>query len=273
MLAYFSIDGGWLTGICRDFVLEGKWRHALATFTEGLEGISTDQAILILRGQYRLEGVNTIDLVEDNTPEAAEYLETLAWQYAGLWHRAGIGEFLPYALVTHLAAEDVPDFPRIPLSSEKWDTARLLYYADDPKKDICTDIAMEDSGVGIIWRKVEDPPLWIRGAGSHCEAMDAFNAAGKWLERRSPQKEIDSYYWRATSTRSTSDRRNRTRICLQGPATSSRTGASTGAPTCTIQGSRTGYSSTSSRSRSMIPRRRLTVATGFVFRRALQAAT
>lgn len=196
--AHFSIDGGWLTNICRDFVLEGKWRHALATLVDGLEGISTDQALSILRGQQRLDGVNSVEMVDDHTPGAAEYISTLAWQYAGLWHRAGIGEFLPYAIVTHLSAEDVPNFPRIPLMTEKWDTARILYYADDPEKDTCTDIALEDSGVGIIWRRVEDPPLWLRGVVGHLEAMDVFNAAGKWLERRSPQRETSSY-WKSPS--------------------------------------------------------------------------
>jgi hypothetical protein len=180
-IAHFSIDGEGLTDIVRSLVTEGRWRHALRILSDGLPGISVEECLSILRGDCKLVGVNDLDLVPDD--DAAKHKALLAWQFGHLWHRPD-GEWEPYATVTHFGAGDVSS--EIPmysggLISTKWADARIRYYMDNAS-DISTVEGIDRKD--ILWRRVEDPPLWIRGLKTSAEALEVAQAAGHRLEKR-----------------------------------------------------------------------------------------
>lgn len=173
--AHFSIDGEWLTEIVRSLVAEGRWRHALATLVDGLHGISTDEALSVLRGEYKLVGVNECALVAEDAEVTAAHVALLAWQYAGLWRKRP-GELLqPYAVVTNYGRCDLPrsDWP-------KSENARALFYADDAQRDTVKILDRQ----AVLWRRVDDPPLWLRGLDTAEQAMADFKARGRHLDER-----------------------------------------------------------------------------------------
>lgn len=66
---HFSISGDYLTDVTRQMVLEGRWRTALDLLVNGLDGFTIDQAVSVLKGTAKLDGVNTVNLVEDDQEE------------------------------------------------------------------------------------------------------------------------------------------------------------------------------------------------------------
>lgn len=103
---HFSISGESLTKHVRELVLEGNWRHAVSTLVDGLEGMTHDLALAVLKGDKRLAGKDEDLHDEDESSEIrkslqAEYAEallgnTLCW--GGKHYRA-------YALVTELGPD------------------------------------------------------------------------------------------------------------------------------------------------------------------------
>lgn len=187
----FSIDGSYLANTARNFVTEGRWRDGLGLLTRGLEGISTDDAISILRGTHTLTGVNEVDLVEDGSEEAAEHIALVLWQNAGLWRRPGKGLWAPYASVISLDRRDIPEDRSFRLDPEKFGHQRILFYADDPAKDWETDEReiLGRLGLGaVLWRKVPDPPLWLEGSDTSGAALTEFLQSHR-LEERGPWDE------------------------------------------------------------------------------------
>lgn len=185
--ACFSVEGEFLTDLCRSFVTEGRWRHAMATLVEGLPGISTDQVMSILRGTHKLAGVNDLELTPEDRREKAESHEQLvAWQYAGLWRRAGGEMWRPYAVVTHLGREDVPDFS-FSSQPDLWGRHRILHYADDSRADDFTEEgeALSCTGLAaVLWRRAHDVPLWLRGHDTARAALDEYLRLGHCLDER-----------------------------------------------------------------------------------------
>ena len=60
----FNIDGEWLANFARTRVDEGRWDAALNLLTDSLEGLSTDQAIAILKGKATLTGNSRANNIE-----------------------------------------------------------------------------------------------------------------------------------------------------------------------------------------------------------------
>ncbi len=147
---HFSIDGAFMTDHARNLVLEGRWDHAMRTLVDGLEGMSTDIAISILKGDAKLVGVNDLDLEDD---DATKYKADLDYQFAGVFADTN-GRFLrPYAVVTSWGRDDLltgdarTDITNNARGSQMAVVTSLgrntyrqpLHYADNP----ATDIALE----------------------------------------------------------------------------------------------------------------------------------
>jgi hypothetical protein len=196
----FRIDGEWLTDHCRSLVTEGRWRLAMATLIDGLPGISTDQVFSVLRGSHKLLGVNEVVIVpEDRLDDLAKYQRLVRYQFGGIWRRSGRELWQPYAIVTHLGSEDLPG-DVTSRSREKWGRRRILYYADDPKKDIQTDSEPGgDMGLAVLWRKLADPPLWIDGHDDSGAALAEALAIGRRLEERGASFEYTSSFWQSAA--------------------------------------------------------------------------
>lgn len=72
----FQIHGDFITDHCRSLIEEGKPKNAWLILTEGLPGITTEQAAEVLTGRKKLEGVNDVDLVDDDAgaESSAEFI-------------------------------------------------------------------------------------------------------------------------------------------------------------------------------------------------------
>lgn len=193
----FQIDGEYLTDLARDLVTESKWRHALRILMEGVQGFGYSDALAILRGESKLVGMNSLDLVaEDRTEKRDAYLKLLTWQYEGCWQRPD-GMWQPYANVTSFCIDDIPSGISSRLCGQfginpRWANARVLYYADDPYRDR----VFEEHDIGekyssVIWRRIDDPPLWLEGNKSPQVALASFEAAGRRLEVRGASELFD----------------------------------------------------------------------------------
>lgn len=91
----FSISGAYITDVARQLVEEGKWRNALNLLVEGLQGFTIDDAVKVLKGSARLEGVNSVDLVEDD--QEAVMKEMLDDQFSGMYlHEGSLYEAVSY---------------------------------------------------------------------------------------------------------------------------------------------------------------------------------
>lgn len=142
-IAHFSIDGGWLTEHARNLVREGRWDHAMRTLVDGLEGMTTDIALRILKGDAKLVGVNDVDLADDDD---AKYKEALDWHFSGVFVDSNGRYLRPYAVVTAWGSEDLcdqytvmtPGSQRAEVSyrstTRSW--RNPLIYADNPNVDV-----------------------------------------------------------------------------------------------------------------------------------------
>lgn len=171
----FVIDGAWLADTARAMCIEGRWETGYEVLKDGLEGITADQVLAILRGEQTLTGDSTVGVgMEPFTGEAqTKYLNDFAYQFEGVW-KTEDGRYLrPYAVVTAWGPEDLYYIPGSGHGTQRYfrggpstkgsdqiiaksngatmfptqmaadfngdpiDFAfRSLYYADDPKRDV-----------------------------------------------------------------------------------------------------------------------------------------
>lgn len=149
----FVIHGETITEAARGQVLEGRFDRGYETLMEGLEGMTGEYALMILRGDYRLTGANNdVTMVADDTEEGAAYKRDLDYMYGGCVLVEGRA-VQPYAVVTTFGPEDFnaairgnPETTRgsdyLPSRYNRGaegdlDMApRCLYYAEDSKRDI-----------------------------------------------------------------------------------------------------------------------------------------
>lgn len=81
MTAGFKIHGSWFTDLLREKVAEGSWRSAYDLIMDAFDEFSRDDAIAVLQGKLRFEGVNDFDLVEEPPEVEAEVQEALDYRY------------------------------------------------------------------------------------------------------------------------------------------------------------------------------------------------
>jgi hypothetical protein len=160
----FSVEGEYLTELSRNLVVEGKWEKALLMLKTGLHGISTDQVISILSGEYKLTGVNDVIMQRDS--QCPEYLEKLRWKYLGYIQArppaGGESWYQPYAVVTDYGQKDLTDDEDESDSMNVFtSTARALHYADK-NSDLAANLNMADNSKAfVLFAMVESPPFWM----------------------------------------------------------------------------------------------------------------
>lgn len=100
----FSISGEFLTTTARGFVQEGNWRKGYRFLMESLEGLAPEQALSVLSGKMKFEGVNSLDLVEDKEGEQ-QVNKWLDWQFRNCFEfRDKL--YRPYGFVNTFRKED-----------------------------------------------------------------------------------------------------------------------------------------------------------------------
>lgn len=190
-VAHFSVEGEFVTGIVRDLVRDGRWRSGFTLLTDCIAGgMTAEQVQQILQGTHMLTGVNELEFVEDTRTEAVAYRKHLAWQFAGVLRIAPGDYFQPYAVATSFSWDDLPkgdigerlrarygggaDYLR------EYGIARARYYATDPERD---HVAIVDRQL-VLFHRLDDPPLWVRGVDKAEEALAQYTAAKRRLEVR-----------------------------------------------------------------------------------------
>lgn len=170
----FSITGEFLTEHSRNLVLEDNHVSAIRTL-ECLQGFSMDYIYKILRGDARLEGVNSVQLFEDNDKE---YKKKLNYKYSGLV-RKGSNFYRPYAVVASYgevdmmfacgAEEDKENGVTCkgPTAFTKYHHERAKFYASDKINDIVQPVDVGKlkgdmaSRCMCLFRKVDSVPDFI----------------------------------------------------------------------------------------------------------------
>ena len=104
---HFTCEGRSISDLCQNLMLEKNWEKALRILSKGLQGISTDQVITILKGDFVLGGEN--NEVSYYREENKEFKKKLAWLYAGYIKTSFLGRerwYQPYAFVSGYGPRD-----------------------------------------------------------------------------------------------------------------------------------------------------------------------
>jgi len=189
----FVIAGEGLTRICRDLVLEHRWREALSILVENLRpGFTHEMAVDVLSGRKKLTGDSTkgMGLALDNGSK--EFMKNASFVYDGRAYLPSHGIFMrPYALVVSWSRQDLTGspvghtnrwrrtaFPEGRINARTCDSLfRSQYYMDDPSNDMAMPLEV---GKGknrehrvVLWGICPEPPVWMKRETDFQKALDA----------------------------------------------------------------------------------------------------
>lgn len=211
---HFSIDGAYLTEFARTRVLEGRWDHAWATLMEGLDGMTAEIALRILKGDAKLTGRNNDVGLEDD--DDTEYKAAFARMFSGVYVTSD-GEYMePYAVVTSWGIDDKKGAVDATDSDFLQETSngqpryegeykgvgvgainksgRSLFYANDPRNDVVRSVNAGEVGGGevpgpahVLFRRAKNYPIILAATAPLNDpqaAFDAYVAADRYLDVR-----------------------------------------------------------------------------------------
>ena len=208
----FVISGEAITEHARLHVLSGQWQEAEKLLTKGIDGITHDIALSILRGENNLVGSSDsesgLDLVEANAdcPKLKYYLETFAFQNCGLLKQKG-KVYRPAYQIAGLGPLDfdhaVKKLGERAIETEEFLRERIRYYTHPIKaKHIITLPAVTPTQTVVdlrdtpspedrivVWTVREDVPLWAKVHTDSGAALNEFYAS-----REPDSLGVDSYY-------------------------------------------------------------------------------
>lgn len=197
----FSISGEYLTSRARDMVLSGSWREALELLRGSLEGLSTDHALSVLKGDAALTGSSREGVLLDDEAADEDYKDDLLDQYGGLARIDG-ALYRPYRVVADYGPEDhrralgLRD-PSVEFISERMqDDARIdratlaeraRHYARNGAADhiaMCKVISRADPGIertlAVAFAPAGDVPVWVHPERTLQGAVDRRMADLEW---------------------------------------------------------------------------------------------
>jgi hypothetical protein len=203
----FTITGECIQRVSRELILEDKWEQALALIKDGLEGITTDQAISVLKGEYQLTGDSKVGvnlIPEEDNDELETYKKEVKRHYAGrvklarsdLW-------FIPYSVIKCFTAQDIGS-PKIWSDREinlrkdrendgfyvgkvkdksDWAYHRAMYYANDPMLDRAYSIKNKDEASMniVLFQVCSSRPFWMGVPKNAQEAVEELKSNGGYL--------------------------------------------------------------------------------------------
>jgi phosphohistidine swiveling domain-containing protein len=208
----FMITGEAITEHARLHVLSGQWQEAQKLLAEGVEGMTHDTALSILRGEYNLVGSSDDDTgleLVDADPNCAKlkyYLDTFAFQNCGLLEHEG-KVYRPAYEIVGLGPDDfdhaLKKLGEREMETEAFFRERIEYYIHPLKgprlvtlpSDLLTRTVVDlrnESRVGqkiVVWLPREDVPLW---AVVHLHREPAL--AEFYASRQPDHLGLDSYY-------------------------------------------------------------------------------
>jgi len=178
--AFFKVDGAWIADFALQRVDERAWDRALTFLTETLDGMSTDDAISILKGEATLAGRSDgprgiyLRRLPKDGPTMKARQARMDFMYGDLF-RYGDKIWQPYAIVSGWCKDDYQwalthrgHYKIFNVIDDKLNGAlRSLYYADNPSQDMLVRIPVRWVGEFLVGdvlcrRLVDPPPFWIR---------------------------------------------------------------------------------------------------------------
>jgi len=197
--AYFSITGEFITNMSRDFVREGNWEKGLSLLTENLEGMTTDMAISILKGELLLDGVNSNIQPRDDSQESIDEMDrVLDYMYGHYFKDFDGGYWIPYAYVIGGNQEDMAWAVEYHQSRDYKDLSkkRHMFYARNLTEDKSYTVEIDVDGLNLMCpviceRAKKMPPFWYKGyAPNYTESIIRANIRGR-LGRIDPSDYMD----------------------------------------------------------------------------------
>jgi phosphohistidine swiveling domain-containing protein len=176
-----SITGQGLTEQARNLVVSGRWRDAFLLLTEGIEGLSSEEVLAVLKGEMRLSGKDRMVLEAEDSDAREAYAEEVTSVYvAGRMVHDG-KRYKAYAKVSTLPelteAEKARDrvtgaarFPRIRNTKETDCREDLLHLCHNREEDLILPVNGRQGRGGCVYLLLEndgdsvDLPLWLAGA-------------------------------------------------------------------------------------------------------------
>lgn len=181
----FRITGAYLTQTARTLMVEQGWRKGYELLMEGLEGMEAQTALAVLSGKKRLEGVNELEVVDDDCEQKISAV--LAPLFQGCFEYRGV-VFRAYGVVTRFSMDDYRFSLRVAeegfapkntfwraamtdLSVERvhWTDNRSqgseyrpLMYLEDANSDVLVYIEGHAGRMGVVCERcLVDVPLWM----------------------------------------------------------------------------------------------------------------
>lgn len=185
--SYFKITGEFLTGIARDFVLDGEWEQAEDFLKDSLEGIPYKEVNSVLSGEFCLVGDSTIGIRLEKDSESEEYKKEVTNQFSCIvrfrapgtnqkgWYRP-----VSYWIWTRHSIQDLGKALSLTsknktLAQDFWDSCNhtrdslIKAYAKPGETVVLVQPKPEDwpnskvrSFVAVFFESCDAPPPWIR---------------------------------------------------------------------------------------------------------------
>lgn len=166
----FTVHGDFITNHFRSLVREGNWRKAIEDVMDSLHGMTREYAEMILAGKAKMEGVNTVELLEDDIHTDAEWLKAHYSPYTANLFIYNDEIYKVYKNVEYLDSDDadkasalfgwdaLPAGDKTLLAQYTYDRVRTYM------RDMHNDIALytDESGWILCEKATPDYPSWLR---------------------------------------------------------------------------------------------------------------
>ena len=197
---HFKISGDFITNHARNLIIEGRWEDGLHLLKDCVIGVDYETAVSILSGEKKFEGINTLQLEDENSQTRTEWEEKIKWCFCGIVKR-GSEYWRPYAYVDNWCAEDLnrqtmmtnkhhnhsydggTTLTKNTVEFNEWAIARNNYYMDDRVNDLATWTEINKNSVAVLWKQVRVVPPWIETHRDWQPAIDEFIQL-RWLNHR-----------------------------------------------------------------------------------------
>jgi hypothetical protein len=172
---HFSISGEALTTLSREILRDVNWREATNFLVNGLQGMTTDLALKILKGEKKLVGDSSTKNIESVNDKNEGWNHQLNWLFCGIYRPQAGKYYRPYAKVVSWGEDDarwaiqqlnLTGYPPILPSGESvaqhkrigvW---RSMFYANNPGQD---KVFPNYKGEAFLFESVDVPPPWVKG--------------------------------------------------------------------------------------------------------------
>jgi phosphohistidine swiveling domain-containing protein len=196
---FFTVEPGFVVEHARGLVLSEDWRGALAFLMDGMEGMTLDIAVAILKGERTISDDADGMTEGPQDPDDARlkrYLETAAWQTAGIYESRG--EFYqPYGTIEGFGREDkayardhLERMGNEGVTLDEYRVLRAKYHMYSRESDLVF-FGLQDTAV--LFKRVQGPAFWVE------TFKDAKKALAAFKERR-------SFRWLGEATSDAGDR-------------------------------------------------------------------